>query len=377
MRRIWLGILLLCSALPLLAQSGVKEDYDTCAKQSGDVAIAACNRAIQSGQLVAEDLAATYSNRGTEWLGKGEYDRALADYNEAIRLRPDYAEIFNNRGNVWRKKGEYDRAIADYNEAIRLRPDYAKAFNNRGNAWQDKGEYDLAITDYNQAIRLKPDFAAAFNGRGIVWYTKGEFDRAITDYNQAIRLEPDFALAFNNRADAWRTKGDYDRAIADYNEAIRLKMDYIHAGFGLGLVSFEQARWQDSMDYFSAVSLEPTNAYGALWLAMVQKRTGNTAYKYDLLERSSRFKQDWPMPIVSFYTDAITAQQLLDAAKNPDTRKQQRQLCEAYFFLGEWQLAAQQRKSAIPNLEMAMMVCPFSQSQYDAVRVELKRLQGK
>jgi len=110
---------------------------------------------------------------------------------------------------------------------------------------------------------------------------------------------------------------------------------------------------------------------------MVQKRTGNTAYKYDLLERSSRFKQGWPMPIVSFYTDAITAQQLLDAAKNPDTIKQQSQLCEAYFFLGEWQLAAQQRKSAIPNLEMAMMVCPFSQSQYDAVRVELKRLQGK
>ena len=53
-------------------------------------------------------------------------------------------------------KQEYDRAIADYDEAIRLNPEVATAFNNRGNAYADKHLYDRAIADYDEAIRLNP-----------------------------------------------------------------------------------------------------------------------------------------------------------------------------------------------------------------------------
>ena len=58
---------------------------------------------------------------------------ALQDYNEAIRLKPDYADAFNNRGIARKAKGDLEGALQDYNEAIRLKPDFAEAFNNRGN----------------------------------------------------------------------------------------------------------------------------------------------------------------------------------------------------------------------------------------------------
>ena len=64
-------------------------------------------------------------------------------------------------------KGEYDHAIADLDQAIRLKPDFADAYFSRGLAYSDKGDYDRAITDFDQAIRLKPDAAYAYNGRGI------------------------------------------------------------------------------------------------------------------------------------------------------------------------------------------------------------------
>jgi tetratricopeptide (TPR) repeat protein len=50
------------------------------------------------------------------------------------------------------KKGNYDKAIADLNEAIRLNPSSFSAYNNRGSVWEEKSEYDKAITDYNEAL---------------------------------------------------------------------------------------------------------------------------------------------------------------------------------------------------------------------------------
>jgi tetratricopeptide (TPR) repeat protein len=205
-----------------LAQPSV--DYKLCAGNTGtaDERIAGCTRAIKSGRLSTSDLANTFHNRGVEWRGMRDPDRAMADYNEAIRLNPRIALAYYNRGNLWRDKRDYDRAIAEYDESIRLDPEYASAYNNRGNSWRDKRDYDRAIADYSVAIRLDPKYATAYNNRCIAWHDKGDYDRAIADCNEAIRLNPRYASAHNNRGIAWSDKRDYDRAISDYNEAIRL-----------------------------------------------------------------------------------------------------------------------------------------------------------
>ena len=70
--------------------------------------------------------------------------------------RPRGASIFyNNRGGAWQKKGEHDRAIADYSEAIGLDPSNPCPFYNRGIAWSSKGDYDRAIADYSEAERAR------------------------------------------------------------------------------------------------------------------------------------------------------------------------------------------------------------------------------
>jgi tetratricopeptide (TPR) repeat protein len=83
------------------------------------------------------------------------------------------AEDFFNRAFEEAKNGDYDGAIADYTEAIRLQPNYADAFINRGIAYDSVKQYDKALSDLNEAIRLKPDFAYAYNGRGQAFYYLG------------------------------------------------------------------------------------------------------------------------------------------------------------------------------------------------------------
>ena len=79
---------------------------------------------------------------------------AIEDYNEAIRLKPDYVEAYNNRGNVYNNLGQYQRAIQDCNKAIRLKPDCAEAYNNRGIAYLLQGNHELGCPDAQKVCVL-------------------------------------------------------------------------------------------------------------------------------------------------------------------------------------------------------------------------------
>src|SRR5215471_2471075 len=112
-----------------------------------DIAADGCTAVIQSGNRMPRELAVAFTNRGLAYRTLGDFGRALADYDSAIKLDPSYAPAFNNRGAARRDKGEYDAAIADYTEAIHIDPGNAVVLTNRGAAWRDKGDLDRAIAD--------------------------------------------------------------------------------------------------------------------------------------------------------------------------------------------------------------------------------------
>jgi lipoprotein NlpI len=112
------------AGLPTVAAA---DDADTCAKQSGDVAIAACSRAIASGKFRGEELAAIYVSRGVEYKNKRGLDRAIADYDQAIRLDPKNSSWYFHRGLSNLYAGALPTALADLNQASELNPKHAYA----------------------------------------------------------------------------------------------------------------------------------------------------------------------------------------------------------------------------------------------------------
>ncbi len=162
------------------------------------------------------------NDRGFTWRMKGDFDRAFADFDAALRLDSNLAAAYHNRGYAWELKGEHERAIADYNEAIRLNPKDAVSYNNRGHSWQHKNDPDRAIADYTGAILANPKYALAYRNRGLAYNRKGAFDLAIADFDRLIGFDPKDIAAFVERGNAWKGKHDTDRAMADYDNAVRI-----------------------------------------------------------------------------------------------------------------------------------------------------------
>jgi tetratricopeptide (TPR) repeat protein len=179
--------------------------------------------------------APTYAIRGFVWYKKGEYDKAIADYDKAIDLDPKHSLNYADRGLVWSEKGQYNKAIADYDKAIDLDPKHTEDYYNRGQVWSKKGEYDKAIADYDKSIELDPKHAATYTNRGLTWSKKGEYNKAIADYEKAIDLDSKNDVALNNKA--WilatcpnKKFRDGRKAVELAQKAVELKSSYFHLG---------------------------------------------------------------------------------------------------------------------------------------------------
>jgi lipoprotein NlpI len=144
--------------------------------------------------------------------------------------------VYGTRGNVWAAKGDFDRAIADYTEALKLGPKFARGYVNRGHAWAAKGDFDQAIADCTQAIKIDPKLAGAYNQRGGDWAAKGDLDRAIADYTEAINIDPKNAVVYINRGQANFFDGALPKALADLNKASELNPKYAYAILWLEIV---------------------------------------------------------------------------------------------------------------------------------------------
>jgi len=188
-----------------------------------------------------------YSNRGNAHMDAGDIGKAVADYDEAVRLDPLYADGYNNRGNAYNMLKEYDRAIADYNRVLEIRPAHAEAHYNRGNSYIYKGDYQQAMADYAAAIQINPNYAEAYNNLGNALSDTGSPEKSIAFYDAALRINPGFAEAYANRGNALTRMGALGRAIADYTNAIRCNPRYAAAYLGRANAQAAAGKYREAL----------------------------------------------------------------------------------------------------------------------------------
>ncbi|MCY7332124.1 MAG: tetratricopeptide repeat protein, partial [Pseudanabaena sp. CAN_BIN31] len=100
------------------------------------------------------------------YIALDKYEEAIAAYDRALQIKPDFHEVWNNRGIALFNLGRNEEAIAAYDRALQIKPDFHEAWNNRGSALFNLGRNEEAIAAYDRALQIKPDFHEAWNNRG-------------------------------------------------------------------------------------------------------------------------------------------------------------------------------------------------------------------
>jgi tetratricopeptide (TPR) repeat protein len=242
-------------------------------------AIAAFDRAITLNPNYAD----AYYKRGNAFLGANKLQQAIENLEKAAELfeqQGKQGDAYKSRGLALIGSKDYRGAIEAYDRAIHLNPNDVESYVDRGSARTNLKQYDRALEDYNQAIRLDPNNAYAYEGRGGVRYNLKQYDLALEDYNQAIGLNPNNAYAHLNRGNLRYDLKQYDRALEDYNRAIRLDPNNAYAYEGRGRVRYALKQYDRALeDNSQAIRLNPSyaNAYYSRGLIFKQQKDNQKA----------------------------------------------------------------------------------------------------
>ncbi len=270
-----IAILIMAGGACGAARADGISDGQRCAATGNDpdVAINYCVRAIYSGDLNGEQLAATFYNRGVEY----------------------------------KKKGDYEQAIKDFDSAIKLRPDFVRAYNSRGVAYFETGEDALAIADFDGAIEMMPGEASLRRNRGMIRFYRSEFAAAAPDMRAAMQLAPD-------------------------------------------------------------------DAQGALWLFLAEARSGLMAG--DALGRfaAGRDLNPWPGPAVAMFLGMIGPEVVVGIGRAAFAEGDARRQCQAYFYVGQFQLMQGMRGNAAEFFRAAVASGAVGAMEYTGAGAELARM---
>nr|MDZ7996535.1 tetratricopeptide repeat protein [Aulosira sp. DedVER01a] len=219
----------------LVIQELIAEDHQTPARQ--------CDLLINLGKLQSAGQ---------------NYKEAIANYDKALEIEPDYHEARLNQGIALGNLGRNEEALASFDKALEFKPDYQVAWLNRGNALDDLGRYEEAIASFDKALEFKPDYQLAWYNRGIALRNLGRYEEALANYDQALEFKPDDHLVWLNQGNALDDLGRYEEALTSFDKALEFKPDYQDAWNNQGIALRNLGRYEEALaSYNKALEFKP------------------------------------------------------------------------------------------------------------------------
>lgn len=197
--------------------------------------------------------------QATDKLQRNNLEGAQKDFDQAIRLNPEYASAYNERAGIKFRRGDRQGALSDLNQAIKIDPEFADPYGGRGILRAVTGNLQGAQSDVEKAVRLKPEIG--YTARGMVRWYGSDLRGARSDFDQALSLDSDFKEAYavhTYRGVLHWQLGNTDGAMQDLNRSIQLQPKS-HEAVGLrGLLRWQMNETQGALqDFEQAIRINP------------------------------------------------------------------------------------------------------------------------
>ncbi|MBN3992664.1 MAG: tetratricopeptide repeat protein [Nostoc sp. NMS2] len=187
----------------------------------------------------------------------GRNEEAVTAYSRAIEANSEWgkasiADVYFSRASLYSDSGDYRRAIADYNQVLRLNPKNASAYALRGLTYQRQGESKPALSDFNQAARIDPNNAIAYFARGLSYHVQGDYQGALAAYEKATAQDAKYFAAFNNLAFVKYELGDVEGAISEWQKSIAINNQSADPQLGLATALYVKGDREKALELAQA-----------------------------------------------------------------------------------------------------------------------------
>jgi tetratricopeptide (TPR) repeat protein len=193
-----------------------------------------------------DNLPAHFQRAYAAWCDY-EYDRAIADYTEVLRLDPKDGQAYCERGETYLSADRFNLALKDFDSALKLNPNDAQA--RTGLAWALFGKNDLSAGSDELKLALQRDSKAqhVHSLHGAFLIKQGHLPEALAAYAEAIRLEPNYYGAYVDRGLILMEQREFQRALDDFSKAIEIN-PYAPRGYeNLARACYELGQWKKAL----------------------------------------------------------------------------------------------------------------------------------
>ena len=314
-------------------------------------------------------------------MNLGRYEEALASYDQALKLQPDYLEAWHNRGNVLLNLGRYEEALASYDQALKIQPDAHEAWHNRGNALLNLGKYEEALASFDQALKIQPDAHEAWHNRGIAAAKSLGYDPFLQQ--QFVRLFRSEVSNAPQKLISALEVTDSDRFLTQFQDCLSTSTELLIDAFvNLDapelIVQIQQSPRPELSQLIQQSPLSPL-------IAFIQQPLSETIAKQieqDLFFHSPRFNPQ--LNLRGYEGELASYQAELDKAIHRDTHPQgwgmlHHFIGQAHYFRGQqelspfsfWRKAEASYKTALQTLKPPEFEALHLEVLQDLIRVLL------
>lgn len=266
------------------------------------------NRQLQEAVMTSIQLIKTFSSsallfniQGVIYEKSAQFEKAVASFEKAIEIKPDYPDPLSNMGNTLKAMGDMDGAIEMYNQALKIEPNHFESHYNMANLLYRRNDFEKAIRWFLNAIEINKDFSEAHNNLGMAHEGNQDIESALASYKEAIRISPEFPDALHNMANLLRKEGDRDGAEEFYKKALVIKPDFPEASMNLGNVLYDAGSFEQAMHYYmAALELRP-NYDGAFSNMLFCKITNPLESDESIFNSHCMFADIFENPLKKFW----------------------------------------------------------------------------
>ncbi|HLP91763.1 MAG TPA: tetratricopeptide repeat protein [Nostocaceae cyanobacterium] len=204
-------------------------------------------------------------SEGYEQLYRGQYQKALEKFQEALLLEPHTLQVFFLLGLAFYKLYSSHESIEYLNQALEIQQDYIPALTQRAKVYEYLDQINLAKSDFYKAIQLPPVSYEDWMYRGVALGHLNFHEEGLNSINQAIKLKPDYPEALMYRGITLGHLEKYEEGLKSINQAIKLKPDYPEALMYKGITLGNLGKYKEGLNSINqAIKLKPK--YYEAWM---------------------------------------------------------------------------------------------------------------